>query len=211
MSAVRVKPRMRGVSHEYAFYASLLLGLALVVAASGTLEHVATAAFAGSVAAMFGVSALYHRITWPPATRRWLCRLDHAMIYTLIAGSYTAFGLLVLSGMWRVVVLTVVWSGCLGGALLKASWVDAPKWLDAVICVGLGWVGVAAYRQFLELGTGGVSLVVASGVCYTLGAVVYARKRPDPVPAVFGYHEIFHVLVIAAVACQYVAVAFFAL
>ena len=211
MVEARLKPRLRGVSHEYAFYASLLFGSLLVLAASGTLEHVATAVFAGSVAAMFGVSALYHRVTWSVATRRWLCRLDHAMIYTLIAGSYTAFGLLVLSGNWRVVILTIVWAGCLAGTVLKTSWVDAPKWLDAAICVALGWTGVVAYRQFLDLGAGGVSLVVASGVFYTLGALVYARKRPDPVPAVFGYHEIFHVLVIAAVACQYVAVAFFAL
>jgi hemolysin III len=141
-----------------------------------------------------------------------LRRLDHVGIYGLIAGTYTAFGLLVLDGHWRNVVLTIVWSGALAAIVLKLAWLDGPKWLSAVIGVALGWVGVVVAPQLVgEIGLGGMSLVLAGGLAYTAGALVYAFRRPDPFPAVFGFHEVFHVLVIGAVACQYSAVAFFVL
>ena len=208
----RVKPRFRGVSHELAFVAAVALGVVLVEHASGVRPRVAATVFAASVAAMFGASALYHRVDWSPARRLWMRRLDHATIYGLIAGTYTPFGLLVLHGSWRIVVLAVVWTGTAAAVLLKFVWVRAPKWLAAVIGIGLGWVGVIAAPQLWHaIGASGFALLLAGGIAYTAGAVVYALRRPDPLPALFGYHEIFHVLVIAAVAFQYSVVAFYVL
>lgn len=195
-----------------AFLVALPLGLALVLEADTSLARTAALVFAVSVVAMFGASGLYHWPNWPQARRRWLRRLDHAGVYGLIAGTYTPFGLLVLHGNWRPVVLGIVWSGALLAVLLKFVWLDAPKGLSAVIAVALGWVGVIVFPQIYDaIGLDGSLLVLAGGLLYTAGALVYAFGRPDPYPAVFGFHEVFHVLVIAAVACQYSAVAFFVL
>jgi hemolysin III len=210
MAAVR--PRLRGVLHQYAFFVSVVCGVLLVLGASGAGERVSAIVFAGAMATMFGVSALYHRITWRPGPRRWMRRLDHAAIYLLIAGTYTPFGLLALTGTWRWTVLPVVWGGALAAMVFKLAWVDSPKWAAAAIAVALGWVGVVALPQLWEhAGLAGLLLLGAGGVLYTGGAVVYARGWPDPYPAVFGYHELFHALVIAAAACQYAAVAAFVL
>jgi hemolysin III len=139
-------------------------------------------------------------------------RLDHAAIYLLIAGTYTPFGLLALAGAWRWTVLPIVWGGALVAIVLKLAWIDGPKWLSAAIGIALGWAGIGALPQLWEhAGPAGVALLLLGGSLYTLGAVVYAARRPDPVPAVFGYHELFHTLVIAAAACQYAAVASFVL
>jgi hemolysin III len=206
-----IKPRLRGVSHKWAFFVSLLTGAVLVIAAPSGRATFAAAVYAVSVAALFGTSALYHRITWPSqAARRWMRRLDHSMIFMLIAGTYTPFALLVLDGTLATVILALVWGGAAAGILLKLVWIDAPKPLIAAVYVILGWVAVAAFPDLIdEIGIGGVAMVAAGGVLYTLGAVVYALKRPDPVPAVFGYHEVFHALVIAAAALQYAVIAFF--
>ena len=202
------RPRLRGVSHQYAFFAALAFGALLVAGASGASERAAAAVFAGALAAMFGVSALYHRVTWRPRTRRWMRRLDHAAIFLLIAGTYTPFGLLALSGAWRWTVLPIVWGGALAAIVLKLAWVDGPQWLTAALGIALGWAGVVALPQLVDhAGWAGIALLGAGGLLYTGGAVVYAMRRPDPVPAVFGYHELFHALVIAAAACQYAAVA----
>jgi hemolysin III len=202
------KPRLRGVSHQWAFLLALPLGLILVIAADTGLATTATAVFAATVAVMFGVSALYHRPTWSPGRRSWLRRLDHAAIYLLIAGTYTPFGLLVLSGAWRASVLAVVWIGALLAIVLKLAWPDSPKWLAAGIALVLGWVAAVAFRELLQgAGTTATMLVLAGGLCYTLGAIVYVLRRPDPIPNVFGYHEVFHALVIAAVGLQYASVA----
>lgn len=209
---VEPRPRLRGVFHQYAFFASLGLGAVLVVGASGVERRLSAAIFAAAVATMFGVSALYHRVTWQPRARRWMRRLDHAAIYLLIAGTYTPFGLLALSGVWRWTALPIVWGGALAAIVLKLAWVDGPKWLSVVIGIALGWIGIVALPQLWEhAGPSGVALLLLGGMLYTLGAVVYAVRRPDPVPAVFGYHELFHALVIAAAACQYAAVASFVL
>jgi hemolysin III len=206
------KPRLRGLSHAVAFVVAVPLGLALVLEANTGRGRLSAIVFAAAVVAMFGASALYHSSNWPEARRRWLRRVDHAGIYGLIAGTYTTFGLLVLDGYWRPVVLGIVWAGSLAAIVFKFAWVDAPKWISAVIGVALGWVGVIVFPQLLgEIGIGATLLVLAGGLLYTLGALVYALRRPDPRPAVFGFHEVFHVLVIAAVACQYSAVAFFVL
>jgi len=137
-------------------------------------------------------------------------RVDHAGVYLLIAGTYTPVSLLVLRGAWRPVVLAVVWAGAAAAIVLKFVWVQAPKWLAAAIGLALGWVAVVALPQLIaKADPAAVILLVAGGLAYTAGAIVYARRRPDPVPAVFGYHELFHALTIVGVACQYVAIAFF--
>jgi hemolysin III len=206
----RSRPRLRGVSHQYAFFVSLALAVPLVAAAPSATARLAAAVFAASVAAMFGASAVYHRVTWRPRPRAWMARLDHATIYLLIAGTYTPYALLALSGSWRVVVLAVVWSGAAAAIVLKFAWVSAPKALAAVIGIVLGWAGVVALPELVgELGPAATVLVLVGGVLYTSGAIVYAVRRPDPVPAVFGYHELFHALVVGGVACHYVSVAFF--
>jgi len=206
----RPKPRLRGVLHQAAFLVALVVGTLLVVFADGTRASLAAAVFAGSVAAMLGTSALYHRITWSPRMRPWMRRLDHAGIYLLIAGSYTPVGLLTLTGTLRTVVLAVVWSGAGLAIAFKFLWVGAPKWLSAVVGLALGWIGVAALPQvWAHAGPAAVVLLAAGGLAYTVGAIVYALRRPDPAPRVFGYHELFHALTLVAVACQYVAIAFF--
>ena len=159
---------------------------------------------------MFGVSGLYHRGNWSHTPRRWLRTVDHAAIYALIAGTYTAFGLLVLDGAWRIVILAIIWSGAACGIALNVVWTAPPKWLSATLAVALGWIGIVVLPQSIDLvGVAGFTLLLAGGLAYTVGAVVFATRRPDPFPATFGYHEVFHVLVIAAVACHYTAVAFF--
>ena len=206
------RPRFRGVSHRIAFFLTIPLGVALGLEVETSAGRVAAIAFGTSVVTMFGASALYHTVDWPEARRRWMRRLDHAGIYALIAGSYTPVGLLVLSGNWRLVVLGIVWTGAAIAIALKFFWLDAPKWLSAVIGIGLGWVAIAVLPQIFDrIGIAGSVLVLAGGLAYTAGALVYALRRPDPLPAVFGYHEVFHALVIVAVACQYSAIAFFVL
>jgi hemolysin III len=211
MTAERVKPKLRGVFHELGFYAALGLGVALVLTAEDGRPRTAATVFAGSVAFCFGASALYHRPMWRPPVRAWLARLDHAGVYLLIAGTYTPFGLLVMSEGWALPVLTIVWTGALGGTLLKLFWFRAPKWLSTAIGVALGWVSAAAFSQLLKVPVPGLALVLAGGLLYTFGAAVYLYRRPDPFPHVFGYHELFHVLTLAAVGCQYAAIAFFVL
>jgi hemolysin III len=209
---VQVKPRLRGVSHQYAFFVSLGSGTLLVLLAATTRASVAAAVYAASVSALFGVSALYHRGTWTGPARRRLRRLDHAMIFLLIAGTYTPVGLLVLEGPLAAVVLAVVWGGALAGIVLELAWTTAPRWLGGTVYLTLGWVAVVATPQlFTRLGVAGGLLLVAGGLAYSVGAAVYALRRPDPVPAVFGYHEVFHLLVIAGVAAHFLAISLFAL
>ncbi len=144
--------------------------------------------------------------------RLWLRRVDHAGVYFLIAGTYTPVCLLVLGGAWRTVVLSVVWAGALAAIVLKFAWVGAPKWLSVALGLALGWVAVVAMPQLVgRLNVAAMVLIVVGGLAYSVGAVVYARRRPDPAPAVFGYHEVFHALTLVGVGCQYVAIAFFVL
>jgi hemolysin III len=205
------KPRLRGVWHQWAFFVSVAIGAALVVAAPAGQPRLAAAIYAVSVAALFGTSALYHRITWASqAARRWMRRLDHSMIFFLIAGTYTPFALLVLDGDLATVILIVVWAGALAGVLMKLIWIDAPKALVALTYIMLGWVAVAAFPTMIErMGVTATTLVAVGGLLYTLGALVYAFQRPDPAPSVFGYHEVFHALVILAAALQYAVIAFY--
>jgi hemolysin III len=205
------KPRFRGVVHQWSFFVALAAGAALVAWAPAGRATAASAVYAGALAGLLGTSALYHRITWQPRARAWLRRLDHSMIFVLIAGTYTPFAVLVLDGTLSDVVLIGVWSGALAGIVFTLIWVEAPKWLTAACYVGLGWFSVIAVPQIVSrTGAGAAALLALGGVAYTVGAVIYARKRPDPRPATFGYHEIFHVLVVVAAAAHFTAVAVFA-
>jgi hemolysin III len=206
------KPRLRGVFHQYAFYVALAAGIVLVALSDSTRELLATWVYAAALAAMFGVSALYHRITWRSTRgRAWMRRLDHSAILLLIAGTYTPFALLAFDGRIADVILIVVWAGAAVGLVLNLAWIDAPTWVPALVFVALGWVGIVAVPELLDVGVAPAVLVFVGGGLYTLGALAYAMKRPNPVPAVFGYHEIFHLLVICAAAAHFVAIAGFVL
>ncbi len=208
-----VKPKLRGVSHEWAFFASLFFGAALILLASTPKATLAVAIYAVSLSALFGTSALYHRVNWKrPNVRRWMRRLDHSMIFFLIAGTYTPFALLALHGTLATAILVVVWVGAIAGAVVEMIWIEHPKWASALIYLALGWVAVVCFPElWSSLGVAGGMLVVAGGALYTAGAVVYATQRPNPNPAIFGYHEVFHLFVIAAALAHFSAIAFFAL
>jgi hemolysin III len=202
------KPLLRGVLHQGAFFVALAVAPLLIIYADGTRAKAASAVFAASVVACFGASALYHRVTWTPRVRLWMRRVDHAGVYLLIAGTYTPVTLLVLRGAWRPTILAIVWGGATAAIVLKFAWVGAPKWLAVAIGLALGWVAVVALPQLVtRLDAWAAALLIIGGLAYTVGALVYARRRPDPIPEVFGYHELFHALTIVAVACQYVAIA----
>jgi len=203
-----VKPRLRGVFHQWAFFAAVAAGIVLVALADGLRERFATWVYAAALAAMFGASAVYHRVDWrTPARRAWARRLDHSTIFLFIAGTYTPFALLAFEGALASIVLVTVWTGALLGLAINLCWIDAPTWAGALAYLAVGWVGVIAVPElFASLGVGAAVLVVVGGLLYTIGAVVYSVGRPDPFPGIFGYHEVFHVLVVAAAALQFVAV-----
>jgi hemolysin III len=205
----QARPSLRGVSHQYAFFVSIACGVGLILAASGGRARVAASIYAVAVSALLGTSALYHRVTWRPRARRWMKRLDHSMIFVLIAGTYTPVALLALKGSLATTILIVLWAGALGGVVFKLVWIDAPKWLFAGVYVALGWVSIAIFGELpAAIGWLGVAGLAAGGLLYTLGAIVYASGRPNPSPRVFGYHEVFHALVIAAAALHYAVIAF---
>jgi hemolysin III len=204
------RPLLRGVLHQAALVLAVAAGIVLVAETDGSRRTVAAAVFACSAATMLALSAVYHRVTWSPEARLRMRRADHAGIYVLIAGTYTPVGLLALHGALQKVVLGVVWTGAAAAIALKLAWVRAPKWLSAAIAIGLGWVGVAAIPQLARAdGIAPVLLIAAGGLAYTAGGIVYARRKPDPIPAVFGYHELFHALTLVGLGLQYAAIAFF--
>ncbi|HYQ11812.1 MAG TPA: hemolysin III family protein [Solirubrobacterales bacterium] len=207
------KPRLRGVSHEWAFFISLIAGGALIAAAPSGHARIAMAIYAFSLSGLLGTSALYHRVNWRrPEIRKWMRRLDHSMIFLLIAGTVTPFALLVMSGPLADALLIAVWAGALAGIVVELIWVDAPKWVSTIVYLAVGWIGLLGFPAIIVgAGVGAGVLIAVGGVLYTAGAVVYARQRPDPNPAVFGYHEIFHVLVIAAATAHFAAIAIYAL
>ena len=209
---VEPRPLLRGVLHEVGLGVALVVGTLLIVGADGGKASVAASVFAGSVALCLAVSTLYHRVTWRPKARLWMRRIDHAGVFVLIAGTYTAVGLLSLHGVLQKTVLLMVWTGVALAVLAKLvpGSLSCPKWVSVVLGITLGWVGIVALPQLVQTaGPAAVALLAAGGVAYTVGAVVYALKRPDPLPTVFGYHELFHALTLVAIACQYVAIAFF--
>ncbi len=207
---VPVKPRLRGVSHQIAFFVALVLGTVLVLTAPDGRATATAAIYGAGVCGLFGISALYHRRTWASErSRAWMRRLDHSMIFVFIAATYTPIAVLSLDGTLGTMILIVVWAGALAGVTLSLAWPGAPKWLTALVYVALGWVAVAAMPQLWDaLGPWSVVGLAGGGVLYTLGAVVYARGRPDPRPATFGYHEIFHAFVVVAAAVHFAVIAF---
>jgi hemolysin III len=199
---------MRGVLHQYAFYASVPLGGLLVFQAPTGRAAAAIAIYATAVSALFGVSALYHRVPWRPAPSVWMRRLDHSMIFVTMAASYTSLTLLALDGVVAHVILAVFWVGVVAGVILKLVWIDAPRGLTALVYAVLGLLAAPMLPQFVQhIGPLATGLIVASGSFAAAGGATYALRRPDPLPEVFGYHEVFHLVVIASAAALYLAVA----
>jgi hemolysin III len=204
-----LKPSMRGVLHFYAFLVAIGLGVALVIVAPAGSATVAATVYATAVCGLFGVSALYHRGHWSETGRQWMRRLDHSMIFIFIAASFTPVAMLSLDGALATVILAVVWGGAAAGVILKLVWISAPKWLSALLYVALGWVAVATTPALWhELGWLSVVAFSVGGLLYTAGAIIYAFERPNPWPRTFGFHEIFHTLVVLAAATHYAVIAF---
>jgi hemolysin III len=201
-------PRLRGVTHLYAFFCATVAAALLVVLAPGGVARGASAVYGLGLCALFGGSALYHRWRWNPRWRPVLQRIDHSTIFVFIAASYTPVCLLVLSGTVRWVVLVTVWTGALAGVALSVAWITAPRVLASACYVALGWVAVIAFPQLsAALPLVPLLLIGGGGVLYTVGAVVFAFQRPNPWPRVFGFHEIFHAFVVLAATAHFVALA----
>jgi hemolysin III len=204
------KPVLRGWLHLIWFGVSLVLGTLLLVRAHGSARITAIAIYVASVSALFGVSALYHRGNWTEAWRRRLQRLDHAMIFFLIAGTATPAFLLAMRGAFGLTCLIVMWSLTLTAAVIHMAWMRAPEVVVGGAFLGLGWIaGLALPGVWIHAGAAPGALMVAGGLLYTTGALSYHRRRPDPYPSVFGYHEVFHAYVCAAATCQFIAIALF--
>ena len=202
-----VKPRLRGWLHLGMAPLTLAAVIVLITLAPTMAGRISAAIFGTTAVLLFATSATYHTGRWSPVTRTVLKRLDHANIFLIIAGSYTPFAVLLLEGSQRTTLLTIAWTGALAGLLLRMLWTSASRWIYTPIYIGLGWVAVFYLGEFWNRGGPAVTvLLAAGGLLYTLGAVVYALKRPDPSPRWFGFHEIFHAFTIAAFAAHCVAV-----
>lgn len=205
---LKTKPTWRGVSHQIAFFVAIAAGAGLIAFARGPLAVAATGVYAVTLAALFGVSALYHRVDWDEKKRLFMKRLDHSTIFVFIAGSYTPLCLVALGGTTGRTLLALAWAGAGLGVAQSILWPKAPKALKASLYVALGWLSTAYMPSIAQaVGMPVVAALVAGGLLYSVGAAVYATQRPDPLPAVFGYHEVFHALVIAACACHFAAIA----
>lgn len=202
-----VKPTLRGWQHAAMFPIAVVAGAVLVATAPTTAGRISSAIFATSAVLLFGVSALLHRGTWTPKVERLLRRLDHANIYLIIAGTYTPFAVLALPQEEGKVLLAIVWTGALIGVALRVFWVGTPRWLSTTLYVLVGWIVVFFIPGLVEgAGAGVVVLVALGGILYTVGAIVYATKWPDPSQRRYGFHEVFHSLTIAAFTAHYIAV-----
>ncbi|CUR55167.1 channel protein, hemolysin III family [metagenome] len=209
-----VKPKLRGWLHLITAPLTLAAGIVLIALSPTASTRVGSALFAGTALVLFTVSAIYHRGNWSPRVWAFLRRFDHSNIFLLIAGSYTPFSLMLLQGQERVVLLSVIWGGAVLGVLFRIFWTSAPRWLYVPIYLALGWAAVFFLPSFADgadrlgvgVGTTVLALVVTGGALYTLGGIVYGLKRPDPFPAWFGFHEVFHTLVVAAFVVHYVGV-----
>jgi hemolysin III len=209
-TVAELKPRLRGWLHAYAAATSIVTGAAMVAVAAalrGGSAAATTAIYSATVTMLFGTSALYHRLNWSPSAHRLMKRLDHSMIFVFIAGTYTPIAVLSLPRNSAIAVLIAVWTGALFGVVLQTAWRSAPRWLSAPCYIALGWVAVFVFPDLLHnAGVAAFVLIAAGGVVYTLGAVVYALKRPNPYPGVFGFHEVFHLCTLVAALCHYVAI-----
>lgn len=200
---------MRGVLHQWAAVVAALAGVTLILSAPSGTARWATIVYALSIVGLFTVSAVYHRVNWTsPISRQWMRRLDHAMIFVMVAGTTTPIAAVMLDGSMRTIVLSVAWGMAGIGITIKLLWIGAPKWLSAAIYLAIGWAGMAVFPKLVgDLGPWPAVGLIGGGILYTVGAVIYATKKPDPLPKVFGYHEIFHALVIVAALAHFLVVA----
>ncbi|MHA6762637.1 PAQR family membrane homeostasis protein TrhA [Streptacidiphilus sp. PAMC 29251] len=206
-----VKPKLRGWLHAGMFPASLAAGIVLICLANSNQARIACAVYSASAWMLFGISALYHRFTWGPRGEAILRRLDHSNIFLIIAGSYTPFTILLLTGGRQQLLLWLVWIGALAGIAFRVFWVGAPRWLYTPCYIALGWAAVFFLPDFLR--TGGIAVVVllvVGGLLYSAGGVIYGIKRPNPSPNWFGFHEVFHLCTLAAFIVQYIGVSLIA-
>jgi hemolysin III len=202
-----VKPKLRGWLHAGTFPLSLAAGIVLVVLAPTTTAKVASAIFAVTAAMLFGGSALYHRFDWSPGVAAVLRRLDHANIFLIIAGTYTPFTLMLLDSRNATILLSLVWAGALVGVGFRVLWLKAPRWLYVPVYIALGWAAAFWLPDFLRNGDITIfTLIVAGGLLYSVGAIIYATKKPNPSPRWFGFHEVFHSFTIAAFVTHYVGI-----
>ena len=201
------KPRLRGRIHQVAFFVSLPAGASLMALAQTPASRIVTAIYAASLTLLYGASALLHRMDWAPRLLARMRKLDYSAIFLLIASTNTALAFLALEGAWRIVLLSIVWAGAAAGIVLKTMRVDGFQITAPVLYLALGWVGIVAAPVYLPvLGVLKASLLVTGGVLYTLGLVVLSLKRPDPVPHVYGYYEVWHTMVVVASLCHYLVV-----
>lgn len=202
-----IKPFLRGRFHEAAGFVSLGAGIMLVAQCEDTLSRIAAIVYSLSLISLFAISGLYHRIQWSPKARQWMRRLDHAAIFGLIAGTMTAVFLLALPREQSVKPLILIWVISLVGMIQVLFWISAPKWVATIMYIGAGWMALPYLREIgRTIGAFGSALLVTGGVIYTLGALVYALKRPNPFPKIFGYHEIFHICVILAAVAHFAVI-----
>ncbi|SCE68561.1 hemolysin III [Micromonospora viridifaciens] len=206
------KPRMRGWLHTYAFFVALVCGIvlsAIAAARPGWTPLVSCVIYSLTVCGLFGTSALYHRRVWSERGYQVMRRMDHSMIFVFIAGTYTPFCALLLDVNPAKIMLGLVWGGALAGVALKLIWPHAPRWVSAPLYLALGWVAVAMLPQILH--SGGVAalvLLIVGGLIYSVGAIFYALRRPNPWPTVFGHHEFFHACTLVAAICHHIAIYF---
>lgn len=204
--AGETKPTWRGWIHAVTFPIAIVLGIVLLTLADGTAAKLSSAVFVLCSLLLFGVSALYHRIDWSPSAKRRMKRFDHANIFLLIAGSYTPITVLALPPNKAVVLISLVWGGALVGILFRVFWIGAPRWLYVPLYLLLGYASLAYIADFFSANAAMMTLILVGGLFYTLGAVAYAIKKPNPVPGVFGFHEIFHSFTIVAFLCHWVGI-----
>lgn len=201
------RPAWRGRLHAWAAPVAAVTAIVFVAAAEGARERIGVGVWGTTMTALFAVSAIYHRGRWRPAVKAWWQRVDHAMIFVFIAGSYTPVSLLLLEGSSSWLVLTISWGGAIAGVVLRLTWHTAPRWLFVPLYLMLSWVAVTVLPNLAAAAPAAANwLLVVGGVLYTVGALVFATKWPDPRPAVFGFHEVFHALTIAAASCHAVAI-----
>jgi hemolysin III len=203
---------MRGWLHTYAFFVAIAAGIVLCSLASsrpGVAPLISCAIYSLTVCGLFGVSALYHRGRWGRRGYAVMRRLDHAMIFLFIAGTYTPFSVLTLHGTSQRVILAVVWSGAVAGAVMKLVWPHAPRWASTPLYIALGWVAVFVLPETLHnAGVASLVLLLVGGVAYSVGAIFYALRRPNPWPRTFGHHEFFHACTLVAAICHHIAIYF---